>query len=107
MTRKEMLELLKVRGNWTLSYLCDSSNGLVSSTFQYNPDEEEKNARVPIPEYCCEVFPDKSFRFVYVLRKSGNTLYSPKCSPISNEEHFERIQTQFEHNAAALEKYGM
>ncbi|MGN0485528.1 MAG: hypothetical protein ACI4HI_18470 [Lachnospiraceae bacterium] len=107
MTKKEMVALLEERGNWSMLHLSNGPNGIVSATFLYEPTEEEKQKRFPIPGYCCEIFSDESFRFTYAHFKSGNVLSSPKCSPVTNKEHFERIQMQFEQNAAALAKYGM
>lgn len=65
----------------------------------------KKNRRFPIPAYFCIVFPDGDFYFSYKPTHGLTELKTPNCGPITNTEHFEKIQTMFEHHASVLAKY--
>ena len=44
------------------------------------------------------------FECLYNMSKSINKLTSPKCSPVMNDEHFDRIVMKFESEAKWLSK---
>jgi hypothetical protein len=47
---------------------------------------------------------DGEFECFYNMSKSMNQLKSPKCSPVMNDEHFDRIVMKFESEAKWLSR---
>lgn len=106
MTEQEILTIMKQKENWSLSYKTNNGQGVLQKmVFSYQPSEEEQHQRFPIPSYCCTIRPDGSFSFSYSPKRGLTTLSTPACSLVTNAEHFEKIQTMFEHQASILAKY--
>lgn len=92
--------------NWTLSSEYRDAEGNTSCWIFFRiPSEEDKKLRFPIPAYSCEIRPNGEFRFVYAPINSIVQMMTPFCSPITNLDHFLRIQALFERDASIINKY--
>lgn len=92
--------------NWSLSSeFRDEKNHDVLWEFLRIPSETEKRLNFPIPTYSCQIRPNGEFRFVYAPVHSIVQMITPFCGPVTNKEHFLRIQALFEREASIIHKY--
>ena len=101
---RKIIDLMKARG-FELSYKNNDGKGeLQILEFLFIP--ENKKERFLIPAYCCSVDVEKeSFSFSYTVPGSTNKLVMGNASPLWNDEHFDRLASLFESQAAILYKY--
>ena len=101
---RKIIECMKARG-YELSYKTyDGKGNLQILEFLFIP--ENKKERFLIPAYCCTVDVEKeSFSFSYTVPGSTNKLVMGNASPLWNDDHFYRLATLFESQAAILYKY--
>lgn len=87
------------------NYRAMNGNEISSITFlseEQNPNSE----RHRIPPFGCTVYmKDQSFEFFYAVPHSINKLTTPKCSPVTKQEHFDNICAKFEQQVKILARY--
>lgn len=100
-------ELMKSRGYIKIAEHRDGKENLISTVYVYNKDKTLliSGRELPVPVYSVTVWPEDAFQASYSLSTSVNKLVTPRCSSISNDEHFNRIIGKFEKEVALLEGF--
>lgn len=82
-------------------------NGSETSSITFLSEvQNENSARHYIPPFGCTVYlKNQEFEFFYVISKSINRLVSPRCSPVTNQQHFDGICGTFEQQVKILHRY--
>ena len=103
LTEKKLDELMKERG-YSKSFVSKDGNNDTIAVCYICSFQDSK--RFPVPAYSCMVtLSNEEFEFTYTLNDSILKLVSPKCSPVSMENHFNNIAIKFEHAISILHKY--
>lgn len=106
MTEKEIRSIMNQKEGWSFAFETRNESGqLQLAVYTYMPSEDELHGRYPVPSYCCEITPKGDFAFSYAPGWTIAVLKTPYCGPVTNEEHFEKIQMSFEREAAILNRF--
>lgn len=98
MDREMIMDTMK---NYGFTFNMESRDGKGKTTAFYFMSEPVYHRRrtdlMTVPPYSCIVYPDTDeFVLTYVVPGSINSLVTPKCSPVSSDEQFNRISMKFE-----------
>lgn len=103
MNKDQVIEIMSNRGFTVQSYSMKDTHTVEAVYFITEPVfQNGSNA----PAIGCNVFLEAGeFEFMYAVPFSINILRSPKCSPIVNDEHFNKIYSKFKEQACVLHNY--
>lgn len=105
MDERKIIEKMEERGFFKTYSTQDGKGNLKSMAFLYVVDEKKNEKRFPIPPYICSVDDQEQFEFSYCVPGSVNVLKMGKASDFWNDDHFDRLASKFEQQAAILKKY--
>lgn len=105
MDEKRITEKMKERGFLTSCSIRDGKGILKSMEFCYEADEAENEKRFPVPSYICTIDDQERFEFSYIVPGFVNVLKMGKASNFWDDDHFDRLASKFEQQAAILKKY--
>ena len=107
LTKNDVINIMnEMQDFWSLSFENQNlEKNLTIWVFHRTPSDSDQKLRFPVPFYSCEICSNGDFRFIYSSETSIVRVLTPFCGPVTNHEHFMRIQAVFEREASILHKY--
>lgn len=98
MEKQEIKDMMRDRKFAFNMEFKDGEGNTTSLNFISEPVyHRHRKDQIVVPSFNCTVYPKSGeFDFTYMVPGSINKLETPKCSPVGNEEHFNRICVKFE-----------
>lgn len=101
-TREQCISTMS-RYGYSLQSTAVNGGQIISLTFL---SDECSSGRLPVPVYACRItLETQEFELFWCVPGSINSVVTPKCSPVTNEDHFNKIAAKFESHIAILNKY--
>src|SRR5690606_37488287 len=105
--KKEVVNKMEERGFTEYSTIGKTKIHFVSShmydVFYNEKTRPRARERVPIINIIVDLEKDE-FQCIYNIKESINTLSTPFCGSVLNDEHFDRIVGKFESHAKWMER---
>lgn len=105
LVKDEIILKMEQRGFTINSYSMDNGK-IIAIHFMSKEEYVPNTTRIRTPSFACNVnLKNEEFDFAYVVPYSINTLRSPKCSPVTKDDHFDKILNKFADQVHVLYRY--